>query len=63
MNNETIRRKFNEYYKKHHEPRLKLVAEELNISKNYLVNWKNGKLDISTEKLNLIDKFINKYDK
>lgn len=63
MNNEIMRRKFNEYYKKHHEPRLKLVASELNISKNYLVNWKNGKLDISTEALSKIDKFLDKYSK
>jgi hypothetical protein len=63
MDNQTIRIKFNKFHNKYNEPRLLLIAREIGIDKSYLVNWKNGKLDISTEKLNLIDKFINKYDK
>ncbi|MCA2504037.1 helix-turn-helix domain-containing protein [Staphylococcus xylosus] len=61
MDNQTIRIKFNEYHKQNLEPRLLLVATEIGIDKSYLVNWKNGKVDISSEKLNKIDKFISKY--
>lgn len=63
MDNQTMRVKFNEYYKMYHEPKLQLIANELGFSKNYLINWKNSKVDISTEKLNLIDRFIKQYKK
>lgn len=61
MNNETMRIKFDEYYIRFHKPNLQSISTEIGIDKSYLINWKNGKYDISTDKLKLIDKFINRY--
>ncbi|PTE82525.1 hypothetical protein BUY79_12620 [Staphylococcus equorum] len=57
-----MRRRFILYWELHHEPRLILVASEIGISKNYLVNWKNNKVDLSVESLKKIDKFLKKHD-
>lgn len=60
MTNNTLRREFNAWWKAAYEPRLILVAADIGISKNYLVNWKNSKVDLNINSLRLIDKFLNK---
>ena len=61
--NQSVRKKFNKYLFDYKNPSLRLIAEEVGISYKYLTNFKNGKVDLSTESLKKIIKFIKKYDK
>lgn len=63
MNNNSTRRKFNKYLFDYKNPSLRLIAEEIGCTLQYLTNWKNGKKDMSNEMLKKVDRFIEKYNK
>lgn len=62
MNNETVRQKFNEYLKNNFNPTLRIISDKIGIDVSYLVQWRLGKREISSDKLQLINNFIDTYD-
>ncbi len=58
MNNDTIRRMFIEYYERNYHPSLKLIADDIKLSRVSLQQFKNGK-DLSPDSLRKIRKFLD----
>lgn len=63
MNQDSVRRKFKQYLFDYKNPSMKLIAEEIGITLQFLTNWKNGKKNMSPETLKKVDRFIEKYNK
>lgn len=63
MSQDSVRRKFNKYIFDYKNPSLRLIAEEIGCTVQYITNWKNGKRNMSSEMLRKVNNFIDKYNK
>ena len=63
MSQDSVRRKFNKYLFDYKNPSLRLIAEEIGCTVQYITNWKNGKRSMSSEMLRKVNNFIDKYNK
>lgn len=61
MNNEETRLIFNAWLERNYKPQIKLVVRDIGIEYYYFAQWLNGKKNMSQEKLNLVNQFIQKH--
>lgn len=61
MNNDSIRRKFNNYYEEFNHPSMNICADKIGITRAYLVDFKNGKRNVGPEVLKKISNFVDNY--
>lgn len=60
--NDNVRKVFHEYYLANNKPQLKVIAKKMGIDESYLIKWKNGQRDMSSEYLVKVINFIDEYD-